>query len=343
VKSSKPEISPATLRIGATIGVPEVLRDLGADPVEVLNEVGVGIELFDDANNRISFNARGRMMAHCAERTGCPHFGLLVGQKAGLASFGLVGLLARHSPDVEMAIKSLVRFMHLHVRGATTNLTEDSGCSLFEYQIYQKGALGNDQVGAGAVAVAYNILRELCGDDWVPVEVRFAHGKPKNIAPFRSFFRAPLNFDSEQYAVAFSKDWLSRRVSESSPELLELLQREIDKLDVREAGGFEEQVRTLLRTTLVSGHASASQLAELLSMNRRTLNRRLNAHGTSFQKLVDEISFEIARQLLEDTAMGVVQISMLLGYSNASAFTRAFRRWSNTTPAKWRANTTGAQ
>jgi AraC-like DNA-binding protein len=342
VKSGKHEISPATLRIGATIGVPEVLRDLGADPVEVLNEVGVGIELFDDPNNRISFNARGRMMAHCADRTGCPHFGLLVGQKAGLASFGLVGLLARYSPNVEMAIKSLVRFMHLHVRGATTNLTEDSGCSLFEYQIYQKGALGNDQVGAGAVAVAYNILSSLCGDDWMPVEVRFAHSKPKNVAPFHSFFGAPLHFDSEQYAVVFSKDWLNRRVSESSPELLQLLQREIDKLEVREASSFVEQVRTLLRTTLVSGHASAGQVADLLSMNRRTLNRRLSVYSTNFQRLVDEVSFEIARQLLEDTSMGIVQISMLLGYSNASAFTRAFRRWSNTTPAKWRADATTA-
>jgi AraC-like DNA-binding protein len=325
------------LRIGATIAVPDVLRDLGADPVKLLDEVGIGIELFDDPNNRISFDTRGRMMAHCAQHTGCPHFGLLVGQRAGLDSLGVVGLLAQYSPNVKLALQSLVRFMHLHVRGATTALTEGSDLAQFEYQIYQKGALGNDQVGAGAVAVAFNILRELCGADWEPVEIRFAQCKPEDLTPFHRIFGAPLRFDSEYYAVVFSKDWLNREVSESSPELLHLLQREIERLEVREGDDFVEQVRTLLRTTIVSGHASARQVSELLLMNRRTLNRRLSAYGTSFRKLVDEISFEIARQLLEDSAMEIVQIAVLLGYSNASAFTRAFRRWSETTPAKWRA------
>jgi AraC-like DNA-binding protein len=229
--------------------------------------------------------------------------------------------------------------MHLHVRGATTALTEDSELAVFEYQIYQKGALGNDQLGDGAVAVEFNILRELCGNDWAPAEVRFAHSKPKDLAPFRRIFAAPLQFDSGHYAVVFSKDWLSRRVSESNPALLELLQREVERFEAKEKDNFVEQARTLLRTTLVSGHGSASQVAELLSMNRRTLNRRLSMYGTNFRELVDEISFEIARQLLEDSKMEIIQIAILLGYSNASAFTRAFRRWSKTTPAMWRAKT----
>jgi len=317
--------------------VPEVLRDLGADPVEVLGEVGIGLDLFDDPNNRISFDLRGQILAHCAKRTCCPHFGLLVGQRAGLGSMGLVGLLAQYAPNVEMALQTLVRFMHLHVRGATTVLSEDSELALFEYQIYQKAAVGNDQVGAGAVAVAFNILLELCGDDWTPVEIRFAHSKPKDVRPFQRIFKAPLQFDSGHYAVVFSKGWLKRRVSEPSPVLLDLLQREIERLEVKEGDNFVDQVRTLLRTTLVSGHASASEVSELLSINRRTLNRRLRIYGTHFRELVDEVSFEIARQLLEDSTIQIVQIAMLLGYSNASAFTRAFRRWSKTTPAKWRA------
>jgi len=336
VRSRRPQAAPPTLRIGANIALPDVLRDLGEDPVEVLAEVGVDIELFDDPNNRISFMTRGRLMAHCAAHTGCPHFGLLVGQRAGLLSFGFVGLLAKYSPDLESALGSLIRFMHLNVKGATTTLAVDSGLAALEYQIYQSGALGNDQVSAGAVAVAFNILRDLCGKDWKPVEIHFAHRRPEDLAPFRQFFGVPLRFDSEQYAVVFSETWLSHRLSDTSPELLGLLQQQIDRLEAREEEEFAEQVRSLLRTTLVTGHSSADQVAELFSMHRRTLNRRLNAYGTSFQKLTDEIRFEIARQLLEDSALEVIQIALLLGYSNASAFTRAFRRWSSTTPARWR-------
>ena len=73
-------------------------------------------------------------------------------------------------------------------------------------------------------------------------------------------------------------------------------------------------------------------------MHSRTLNRRLNAFGTRFQALVDEIRFEIARQMLEDSRREVGQIAMTLDYADASAFTRAFRRWSGTTPAEWRKN-----
>lgn len=151
--------------MGATIAVPEVLQSLGVDPEKVLAEVGVDLKLFDNPNNRISYPARGRLMAHCAKQTGCPHFGLLVGQRAGLLSLGLVGLLAKYSPDVGTALDSLVRYLHLHVRGAVTTLAVNSDQAVLEYQIYQSQALGNDQVGAGAVAVVFNLVRDLCGSD----------------------------------------------------------------------------------------------------------------------------------------------------------------------------------
>jgi AraC-like DNA-binding protein len=71
-------------------------------------------------------------------------------------------------------------------------------------------------------------------------------------------------------------------------------------------------------------------------MHGRTLNRRLKARGTTFQSLVDEVRYEIARQLLEHTHMSMSQIAATFDYTDASAFTRAFRRWSGTTPAAWR-------
>ena len=83
------------LRIGPNIGLPDVLRSLGADPVKVIAEVGIDHELFDNPNNLISFKARGRLMAHCAERMSCQHFGLLVGRQAGLRSLGLAGLRSK--------------------------------------------------------------------------------------------------------------------------------------------------------------------------------------------------------------------------------------------------------
>ena len=213
-------LAQSTLRIGATIGVPEVLRSLGADPFKILAEVGLDLSLFDDPNNLISYQARGRLIAHCVDRTDCPHFGLLVGEKAGLLSFGLMGLLAKYSPDVGAALQVFVRYFHLHVWGARTALTVDSDLAVLEYQIYQPGVRGNSHVGEGAVAVLFNILRDLCGDDWRPVEVRFAHHQPEDVTPYRQFFQTPLRFNTDQYSIVFSAKWLNHRLLDTSPELL---------------------------------------------------------------------------------------------------------------------------
>ena len=317
--------------------MPDVLRRLGTDPAKVLGEAGVDLELFDDPDNLISYAARSRLLSHCVATTGCRHFGLLLCQHGGLRSLGLVGLLVKYSPDVGTALRSLVRHFHLHARGAALDLTVDRDRATFSFGVHQPQVEATDQIGDGAVTTMFNVVRGLCGPDWTPVEARFAHRRPDDVGPYRRFFQAPLRFDAEHYALVFAADWLSRPLPEADPELRRLLQKEIDTLEARHGDEFAEQVRSVLRTALVTDHARADQIAALFSMHSRTLNRRLNAFGTCFRELVDEGRFEIARQMLEDSALDVRQIAESLDYADASAFTRAFRRWSGTTPAQWRA------
>jgi AraC-like DNA-binding protein len=318
------------------MALPAVLRSLGADPAQVVAEAGLDLALFDNPDNLISYAARGHLVGHCVARTGCQHFGLLLGQQGGLQSLGLMGLLVKYSPDVGTAMRSLVRYTYLHVRGAATTLAVDDDMVMLGYEIHQPLVEATDQVGDGAVALLFNIMRALCGPDWKPAEVRFAHRKPKDVVPFRRFFHAPLRFDAEENALVFSADWLNRQLPETDPQLRRLLQRQIDALEVRHADDFPEQVRSVLRSALVTGQAKAGQVAALFSMHARTLNRRLNEFGTGFQELADEGRFEIARQMLEDSTMDMAHIAAMLDYADASAFTRAFRRWSGTTPARWR-------
>jgi AraC-like DNA-binding protein len=330
-----------TLRVGTTQAIPAVLRSLGFDPAEVLSEVGVDLKVYDDADNRMSFATRGRLLAHCVAVTGCRHFGFLVGQRAGLNSLGLVGLLVRSSPDVETALQSLERYFYLNLQGAAVALTVDANNATLRYDIYQARAEATDQVGAGALAVFCNILRDLCGLAWKPKEICFAQRRPEDVEPFRQFFRAPLRFDAEHHAVVFPAYWLQKKLPDTSPELRRLVQTQVDALIVRHGDDFPEQVRGVLRGALLTGHASADQVAAMFSMNRRTLTRRLSAFDTGFQKLVDEIRFEVARQMLEDSRIEILEISALLDYAGPNAFTRAFRRWTGTTPAKWRTKAKG--
>ena len=132
-------------------------------------------------------------------------------------------------------------------------------------------------------------------------------------------------------------DYLKHRLPGIDDELRRLLQGQVESLERRHGDDFPAQVRSVLHTALMTGHAKAEQVAAIFGMHSRTLNRRLNAFGVAFQQLVDESRFEIARQMLEYSAIEVGQISDLLGYAAPGVFTRAFRRWSGTTPAEWRA------
>ncbi len=326
------------VRIGATLALPEVLRSLGADPAQLLGEAGFDLALFDDPDNEVSFAARGRLLAHCVARTGCRHLGLLVGEHNGLHSLGLVGLLVKYSPDAGTALRSLVHHMHLHVRGATTTFAVDGALASLTYDVHRPRVEATDQVGDGALAAMFNIMRALCGPQWKPIEVRMAHRKPDDVGPYRRFFKAPLRFDAEGNAMVFSADWLVHPLPGADSHVRGLLQRQIDALEVRHGTDFPEQVRSVLRTALLTGHSRADQVAAMFSMHPRTLSRRLDAFGVGLQELVDEGRFEIGRQMLGDSAMDVRQIALLLGYADPSAFTRAFRRWSGTTPGRWRAS-----
>jgi AraC-like DNA-binding protein len=332
------QVAPAdtALPVGTTMALPAVLRALGADPSRLLEEVGLSLSLFDSPGNTFTFASRGRLLAHCVERTGCQHLGLMIGERSNLSSLGLVGLLARYSPDVGTALNSLVRYLHHYTRGATTTLIVEGQLVILDYKIHQAATEGTDQVGDGAVAIMVNIMRELCGPEWTPSQVMFAHRKPESVEPFRRFFRSPLRFDAEQNAIVFLADWLSLRLPEVSPDLRHLLKEQINLIEARHRNDFPEQVRIVLRTALLTDRTSAEDIAAVFSIQSRTLNRRLSEFGLSFRDLVEQQRYEIARQALTDTAMDVYDIAALLGYADASAFTRAFRRWSGTTPAAWR-------
>lgn len=327
-----------TVRSSSLTPISAVLASLGVDPAPVFAKARFDPALFDRPDNQVPLIAVGRLVAQCVATTECPHFGLLVGQQGGSKALGLIGLMARHSPDVETALRRLGTYLHLNFGGQVLPLTVRGDLAYLSYTVYQTGVQAVDQIEDGALAIFYNTLRDLCGSNWLPAEVHFAHRRPQNLRPFVQFFRTSLQFDADQSALVFSANWLRRRLPEIDVDLQRLLKNEIEALEDSYGEEFPEQVRSVLRTALLSGHASADNVAALFSMHRRTLTRRLAAYGTSFSDLVEEGRLDIARRMLQDTTLDVSHIAATLDYADASAFTRAFRRWTGTTPAAWRAH-----
>jgi AraC-like DNA-binding protein len=335
--SRTPSPHEVTVRISGIAAIPAVLEQLGADPDAVFARARVDRALFDDPANHIGIVTVGRLVRECINATGCEHFGLLVGQQGGPQSFGLIGLAVRYSPDVATALRRLGAYQHLYHGGQTIALEVHDDVALLRYAVTSPGVDALDQIDDGALAIFFNVFRSLCGPGWLPLEVRFAHRRPENLRPFVRFFQTTLAFDSEQSALVFSANWLRKSLPPVDPDLDRLLQQQIRRLEGIHGASFPDQVRGALRTGLLSGHSSAEQVAALFSMHRRTLTRRLATSGLSFAALVDEGRFEISRRMLEQTTLDVKRIAAALDYAEASAFSRAFHRWSGMTPTEWRA------
>lgn len=328
--------SPSMLRISTVHGLPDVLRELGQSPSQVIDDLGFEPTLFDNSDNRITLAERGRLLECCAKASGCPHFGLLVGQKDGLDQLGIVGLLARHAPDVGTALRRLSRHFHLQAQGVEIGLAVDGGRALFSYAIVEKGVTGNDQAGDGAVAAQVNIMRELCGPDFKALAAWFVRPPPNTLEPYRNFFQVRLRFDAPTYGLEFSSSWLTRRLPSTDEALAQLIADKISTLENQKAEDLSQNVRRLMQTALAFNHVDARHIASMLGMHVRTYHRRLRVKGTSHRELLDQTRMALACRLLEYSSKDIGEVSELLGYAESRSFIRAFKRWTATTPARWR-------
>lgn len=337
VAATRP-VSEGCIRIAPVIPIPDLLSERGIDPAAVFATVGLGLDALADPDNPVPFTAVGRLIDRCTELTGCRHFGLLLGERGGPGTLGLVGLLMQHSADVEAALRNAILYLHLHDRGAVVTLRARDGVASVGYALYGPPVGSSDQIADAALAITCNVLRALCGADWAASEVLLAHRRPADSRPYQRFFRAPVRFDAAENAVRFPAKWLRHPLPDTSPDLRAMVHGQLAWLDARYGTDFPAKVRRMVRTLLVSGECSADHVAGLFAMQRRTLSRRLQAEGATFEGILDEIRSQAAREFLRHTEMSIAQISSVVGYADVSAFTRAFRRWTGATPAQWRSS-----
>jgi AraC-like DNA-binding protein len=231
------------------------------------------------------------------------------------------------------AIRTFAVYEHLDSQGMATFLLEKDGVATVGPVVYQKGAEHGDQIYDLYIAATLSITRELCGGRWRPERVLFSHSKPRDAGPYRRVFQAPCQFNTERTALVFPASLLEHRLAGDDPAELRILETQAD---ARDDPGVVSRLRRTLRILLLAQGASGDQVAKLLSMHHRTLNRRLKAEGTTFQELLDEVRFEAACQLLDTASIPITEIAVSLGYAETSAFSRAFRRWSGAAPVERR-------
>ena len=338
LRSFMPARGDETQRAGNFTGLPLLVRQLGADPVELLAAANLAPDALDDPDRRVSYAGLGRFLRQAADLAHCPQLGLLAGRMGQLSDFGLLGEMVRNSATVGAALRTLVRHHHLHSEGGLAFLIERGPMVDFGYAIYQQEFAAPDVMYDAAMATSINVLRELCGPGWTPSEVLLPHARPPDVTPYRKLFKQP-RFDAEFCALRFPAHWMMNVVEGADAAKLRIAREQVARVS---PGDLLQQTRRAMREMLLHDKHSGEDLAKMMVMHRRTLNRRLKAEGTTFQQVLDSVRYTVARELLATSAISLDDVAATLGYAAVSPFMRAFSRWSGTTPGHWRRSVVSA-
>lgn len=322
-------------RIGPLVALCDVLRELGFEPAAVLEGTGFDPGFFTDPDMPIQYQAGALVLSRCATATRCDQFGLLLGERAGVEVMGLPGLLLMSAQDLGTGLRNLVQFMDLHDRGAVLKLEVDRDVALLGYTIVAD-VPSSDQLNDIGMSIGCNLMRGFFGAGWSPTAVMLPRKAPADALPWRRFFRSPVRFGAAQCCMTFPAHWLAASLPASNPTMYQYLQKEAVRLRSLLGENLVDEVRRMVRTTLSNPPCNAPRVAQLLGMHERTLSRRLQADGTNFRRVRDDVLHSASQQMLRTTSMPLAEVAAALGYAEASAFIHAFTRWSGQTPDRWR-------
>lgn len=322
-------IASGTARVGAGVLVPGFLRDFGVEPKMFLRSIGLEPDLLDRADNLIAYAKNAELYAAAARATGRDNFGVMVGLSASLHHLGSLGVEMRKCKNVHSSWKKCSDAFRLQVRGAILDYYRDGDSAYIRYIITDAGVTSGAQISSGAIAFATSVMRELCGPGWRAQLVELPLRQPTSLTPFQAAFGCPVRFNSPYAVLKFAADWVSRAPYNAHPGALIELPKPFTSVS--------DSVREVTAKRLVAGaNVDSCAIARALAMSRRTLYRRLLEEGETFQEIIQTERMALAYRLLRDTDISITGIALIAGYSEASAFSRAFHNWFDYSPRKAR-------
>jgi AraC-like DNA-binding protein len=312
------------------------MSEFGVDVGELLEAAGVRTDIFDDRENLIPYPAFGRLLSECERRSNCEHITLLISQHTRLTDFGLAGRIALCAEYAGEGLQRFADHFNLHSSATTASVITSGQFTRFVYAIAEQGMTSTRQLQLGAMVITYNVLRDLFGSAWLPTVITIASRPPANPRPVQKFFGAPLRFNSDESAVVFDTRWLDQRLPPVDPLIRQQVEGEAQARRAEILSDLPATLRRILRKQLIIGDCSMEQIAAMLGIHRRTLDRHVQEHGFQYGELLESVKYDIARQLLRDTELRVQQVAETLHFSSAANFATAFRRWAAMTPSEYR-------
>lgn len=317
----------------------ELIRRYDLAPEEVIAPLGIDISVLTDPKyeDTLELDKAYELLEVVAEKSGCHFLGALLGSEETLSFLGPIGLLMEHSPDVETALHVMLKNRRIQQELTDVQLATFGNrvsLSLIPRDITSReGARHFTEAGIYTLA---KILRMITGPDFRADRICFAHAAPGDISPYRRLALAKVSFSEEENAIIFGKEYLSRKRRQVDEDLGQALTNYLALLRENSSDDLLTQLDYIIQRQLRGGACTLQLVAEELHMHPRNLQRHLKSMGTSFSEALAAYRSRHAMALLNDPALQITQIALRLGYSDATAFGQAFKKWFGKMPSEYR-------
>lgn len=321
-------------------GYDEQVRRKGGDPLPLLARYHIPpSEQRDDASFLVFKHLTG-LLEDTAAELGDPAFGMMLAEYQGMDILGPISVIARSSKTVGDAINNVARYLHLHcpALALTTSLVTVDGIPMIQlrFMIDGEGGPYRPQAHELSLANSVQVMKLLCGTDFLALSVHFMHPRLADDACYRKVYRCEAHFEQDWTGFYLPLSAFAMPLSSADHQTWQLAQRYLDSQQAPNANTLSEDVSRLINSLLPTGHCSSDAIASHLSMHKRTLQRRLAREGATYEQLLNDERSRMARQYLQEPNLGFAQITGLLGFSEQSTFTRACRDWFGLTPKAYR-------
>jgi AraC-like DNA-binding protein len=314
------------------------LLEAGLDAGEVCREAGLDPELCDDPEARVPVTALHALWEAELARGVSRDAALSGATRYAPSDYALVGFVCMHCATLGEALQQLARYLELWTDEPRLTLEADATLRL-TYATSLPDRPGLRMATEATLAEVLHNARQVLSTELVPRSVSFTHPSPPSSAAYDAFFGTRVRWEQPHSELGLWPEQLALEIPRDDPALGAFLRDIANQALASRAdapSSLQEELRSLLAEELSKGVPTLDRLARRMATSPRTLRRRLESEGTSFRDLLDETRADLARSYVAQGAMSLCEVAFLLGFSEPSAFHRAFKRWTGSTPASFR-------
>jgi len=338
-----PRPSAPTIHVSYVGAIARYVARLGCDPRSLYSRFGWTAASVDEGQIRVPLRDFFALLDSAADCARDPHLGLHVYEQFDFADLGLLGFALLSAKDVGSALRILMRYGAIFQDCDDGQLLVERTHAYLWYRVNAPTLPLSRHDCDMSTAFTVFFLRKVVDPAWAPLAVQLQHPAPEPplLAEYERVFACPLSFGAATNQVTLPSELLEAPIRSSDKRLFDIIERNLLLLQEqsRLESSLAQKVEAAIVQSLSAGPPCLDDIARALCLSPRALQRQLAAHSLKFNELLDKARYGLATRLLATSDRSLAEITYLLGYSEESAFIRAFRRWMSCTPNDYRRST----